>query len=187
MINPQWLGLFYCASDVFISARMRSGHTSSGGESKDRGSLKWIWTVVMVSVGLSIACSHLRWAQIREDEFTYKLGIVLLFAFIALRWYAIYYLGTFFTVDVAVANDHRVIDTGPYRWIRHPSYLGAIGAFTGLGLCINNWLSLVVLVVPITAVFVKRINVEEAALQAALGDAYKQYMEKTYRLLPGLY
>ena len=125
MINPQWLGLLYCASEVFISARMRSGQPK-GNESKDKGSLKWIWVVVMVSVGLSIAFSYLRWAEIRDDDFTYKLGVTLFFAFIALRWYAIYYLGKFFTVDVAVAKDYRVIDTGPYNIIRLSSYLSAI-------------------------------------------------------------
>ena len=61
---------------------------------------------------------------------------------IAIRWYAIVYLGRFFTVNVAIAADHRLIDSGPYRFVRHPSYIGALMAFLGLGLTLGNWVSL---------------------------------------------
>jgi protein-S-isoprenylcysteine O-methyltransferase len=72
-------------------------------------------------------------------------GAALFAAGLALRWYAIVYLGRFFTVNVAISKDHRLIDTGPYRFIRHPSYTGAIMAFVGVfasGFCLHNWASL---------------------------------------------
>lgn len=142
----------------------------------------------MGSVTASIAVMYaVPLGRMTNYSLHYWIGICLFVAFIALRWYAIYYLGNFFTVDVAVVADQHVINTGPYRFIRHPSYLGAIGAFLGLGLTMNNWIALIVLVVPITAVFLHRITVEESALQAGLGDAYTQYMKNSWRLVPGLY
>ena len=116
-----------------------------------------------------------------------SLGIALFAAGLALRWYAIVHLGRFFTVNVSIAADHRLIDTGPYRIVRHPSYTGALMAFLGLGLCIANWASLLSLLVPICLVFLRRIHVEEAVLLQALGDQYRDYMRRTKRLIPALY
>jgi protein-S-isoprenylcysteine O-methyltransferase len=115
------------------------------------------------------------------------LGVTLYAAGLILRWYAILHLGRFFTVNVAIAADHRVIDTGPYRFVRHPSYTGALMAFLGLALCLANWASLTVLVVPVFFVFLRRIQVEEAALLQALGDEYRGYMSRTKRLIPAVY
>ena len=106
---------------------------------------------------------------------------------LALRWYAILYLGRFFTVNVAISRDHRLIDTGPYRLIRHPSYTGALMAFLGLGVCIGNWASLAAMLIPTLLVFSWRIRVEEQALMAALGEPYRIYMQRTKRLVPAIY
>ena len=106
---------------------------------------------------------------------------------LTLRWYAIVHLGRFFTVNVSIAADHRLIDTGPYRIVRHPSYTGALMAFLGLGLCMANWASLLSLLVPICLVFLRRIHVEEAVLLEALGDQYRDYMRRTKRLIPAIY
>jgi len=106
---------------------------------------------------------------------------------LALRWYAIAYLGRSFTFDVAVAADQHVIDTGPYRRIRHPAYTGSLLSFVGLGLCGGNALSLVVLVAPIAWAFLHRIGIEEAALTAALGSRYSAYAARTKRLVPFVY
>jgi protein-S-isoprenylcysteine O-methyltransferase len=106
---------------------------------------------------------------------------------IALRWWAIIHLGRFFTVNVAIAADHRVVDDGPYRFVRHPSYTGALMSFVGLGLTTGNWLAAVVLVVPISVAFLRRITIEERVLAAALGEPYRAYAARTKRLVPFLY
>lgn len=90
-------------------------------------------------------------------------------------------------MDVAVANDHRVVDTGPYRWIRHPSYTGVLAAFLGYGVCLGNRVSLATVIVPITWVFLMRIEVEEAALTAGFGERYAAYARRSKRVLPFLY
>jgi protein-S-isoprenylcysteine O-methyltransferase Ste14 len=71
--------------------------------------------------------------------------------------------------------------------VRHPSYTGALLAFLGLGLCIGNWLSILLLIVPIFLVFLRRMHVEEAALVRGLGEPYREYMRHTKRLVPALY
>ena len=97
------------------------------------------------------------------------------------------FVSTVFTVNVAIAADHQLIDTGPYRWLRHPAYTGALLAFLGLGLCSQNWASLALIVIGTTAAFSYRMHVEELALTGAFGERYRQYMQRTWRLVPGLY
>jgi len=90
-------------------------------------------------------------------------------------------------VNVAIHSGHEIIDTGPYARIRHPSYTGALLAFLGLALTLTNWLSLVLIVVPIFWAFSRRISVEETALASALGSPYTRYMGRTKRLAPFIY
>src|SRR5205085_11035296 len=104
-----------------------------------------------------------------------------------LRWWAILELGRFFTVDVQIARDHHIVDTGPFRLVRHPSYSGVLLAFVGVGLSLANWAAVLVLLLPIFAAFLRRMNVEEEALRGALGESYVRYMQRTKRLVPGVY
>ncbi|HPC11376.1 MAG TPA: isoprenylcysteine carboxylmethyltransferase family protein, partial [candidate division Zixibacteria bacterium] len=72
-------------------------------------------------------------------------------------------------------------------WVRHPSYTGLLIAFLGLGIAYANWLSLVMLMVPITTAVVHRIVREEQALHSALGPVYTAYCARVKRLVPGLF
>jgi protein-S-isoprenylcysteine O-methyltransferase len=161
----------------------------SGARVLDRGSLSLIWIVIGVSVFgafyVSEAVPQAGFGALSTAASI--LGVVLFVSGLLLRWSAIVYLGRFFTVNVAIASDHQLIDSGPYRFIRHPSYTGALMAFLGLGLCIGNWLSLAILVVPILLVFLYRVRIEEAALLQGLGERYRGYMNRTKRLIPGIY
>jgi protein-S-isoprenylcysteine O-methyltransferase len=100
-----------------------------------------------------------------------------------LRWYAIAVLGSAFTVKVGIRPDQRVSQRGPYRWVRHPSYTGSLLTIVGILLCCTNLLSLLAVALPVAG-YVYRIRVEERALVASLGDAYRAYMRKTRRLIP---
>jgi protein-S-isoprenylcysteine O-methyltransferase len=104
-----------------------------------------------------------------------------------LRWWSIATLGRLFTVNVAIREGHQLIDSGPYRYIRHPAYTAILLFHVGAGLCLCNALSLIALTVPTTLVLLNRIRVEEDVLLSGLGDRYRGYMTRTKRLIPGLY
>jgi len=112
------------------------------------------------------------------------LGVLLLYAGIALRLCAVVMLGAFFTTTVAVAPGQTVIDRGPYRRIRHPSYTGLLLILLGLSLGLANWLSLLVILGCALLGLAYRIRVEETALQERLGQRYQDYMRRTKRLIP---
>ena len=184
---PGLLGTLYAASEIGLSIfkRAKSGDTKNA----DRGSLILLWIVIAVSIALAFQTAFSLPAANLGALMVPALyaGIACYVGGLILRWYSIVILGKFFTVNVAIAADHRLIDTGPYRYLRHPSYTGALLAFLGLGLCMGNWASMLVMFVPILVVFLRRMNVEEAALLKGLGEPYRDYMQRTKRLLPGLY
>ena len=177
----------YVASEIGLNIvkRARSGKTRLA----DRGSLALLWIVISCSMFLAFSQKY------ASPQFDFRtlavpataIGALFFVAGLAIRWHAIIYLGRFFTVNVAIANDHKLIDGGPYRYVRHPSYSGALLAFLGLALCIGNWASLAIIAVPILAVFLWRIHVEETALLRGLGNEYQSYMDRTKRLIPGVY
>jgi protein-S-isoprenylcysteine O-methyltransferase Ste14 len=117
----------------------------------------------------------------------FVIGLVLMAAGIVVRQWAILTLGRFFTVDVRVHPDQTVVERGPYRWVRHPSYSGLLIFFVGLGLALSNWLSVLVLAVLPAAGLLVRIHSEERALLAALGENYRRYAATRRRLFPGIW
>jgi protein-S-isoprenylcysteine O-methyltransferase len=88
---------------------------------------------------------------------------------------------------VTIQAGHEVIRSGPYRVLRHPAYAGALLALVGIGVVFGSWPALALCVAPIAAALVQRIRVEEAALEAALGEPYGEYERSTSRLIPGLW
>jgi protein-S-isoprenylcysteine O-methyltransferase len=106
---------------------------------------------------------------------------------VGLRQWAIRTLGYFFVGYVTVQPDHRVVQSGPYRCVRHPSYTGLWLQFVGLGLATGNSCSLITgLLLPLAGI-VRRIAAEATALVAALPADYPDYAHRTKRLLPFLW
>jgi protein-S-isoprenylcysteine O-methyltransferase len=106
---------------------------------------------------------------------------------LGVRTWAVQELGRFFKYAVVVQSDHQVVDTGPYRLIRHPSYTGLLMASLGLGIALGTWLSIPAALVPPLLAFAIRIRHEERVLAAELGESYRSYMRRTRRLIPGVW
>ncbi len=181
-----YLGLLYLVSEALLIVARRS--RQSADSTKDAGSLRLLWIVILVSILLGVNLSR-RWpvAALPHQHVFAVVGFVIFIVGLILRWYSIIQLGRFFTVNVAIAEDHELIESGPYRWVRHPSYTGALLAFLGFGFSLGNWLALLVIMVPIFFAFGYRMNVEERALRSALGDRYTSYTRRTKRLVPFIY
>ena len=106
---------------------------------------------------------------------------------VAFRWHAIRILGRFFSPVVTVQQEHRVVDRGPYRLIRHPSYSGTLLTMLGYGLALGDWASLVFLLACGLSMYGYRVSVEERALLENLGESYRTYMKRTKRFIPWVF
>ncbi|MEP6956181.1 MAG: isoprenylcysteine carboxylmethyltransferase family protein [Chthoniobacterales bacterium] len=183
--GPLLLGAIFLIFEVLLGVTRRS---RGDGERKDRSTLPLLWIVISCSI-VAAMCAAIKWhdAQLSPVQ-AYRAGALILFvAGLSLRWWAIHTLGRFFTVDVDIARDHELVEQGPFRYLRHPSYTGVLLAFVAFGLSLANWAAFLVLMIPILIAFGRRINVEEQALAEGLGERYRSYMQRTKRLIPGVY
>lgn len=156
-----------------------------------KGTHEWGSLIVVIAgvglgiVGAVLIALRLTWAAIPVARLAFfVVGIVLMVLGIALRAWAVIALGRNFTVYVQVRDEQPVVDTGPYRLLRHPSYTGLLLVCLGIGLVLANWLALIVVVALPTAVILVRIRVEERALLAGIGEPYRRFMATRKRLIP---
>jgi len=169
---------------IWLFRRSRGG-TSSGQFSVANLVL---WGTIGVAVFAALSIRRFTSAHVGGSS-QLLLGIAMgVFVIgIAIRWWAITVLGRFFTSDLAVQPGHRIVRSGPYRWVRHPSYTGILVCFAGVGLALYNWLSLVCILALVTAALVYRIHVEEKMLEREFGAEYAEYRRRTSRLVPGIF
>jgi protein-S-isoprenylcysteine O-methyltransferase Ste14 len=114
------------------------------------------------------------------------LGVVLLAVGGVLRIWPMFMLGRRFSGLVAIQPGHELVTRGPYRYVRHPSYLGALLGLVGWVLLFRSGVGLLAVVLGVR-LLVTRIESEEALLGSQFGSAYEAYRRRTWRLLPGIY
>ncbi|SFC30098.1 Protein-S-isoprenylcysteine O-methyltransferase Ste14 [Halobiforma haloterrestris] len=189
----------WIASDLSIGLRYRNRTEKTGGQDQDRdqdqdqdrGSRHAIGGAVSGGVMIAVAIPYFlpgRAPALPAPAVTFWLGIGLVLLGVAVRQYAVRTLGAYFSLEVTVDRTDRVVSTGPYRWVRHPSYTGGLTSLLGAGLAVGNGASLAVLLVAGVLAYGYRIRVEERALRDRLGDDYTEYTDETpYRLVPFLW
>jgi len=167
----------------------RLTHTkSSSGSERDQKSLRVLWLTIIPSVTLGILVG-LRGVGFVSQLFpiAFPLGLAFITVGLLIRWWAVFTLRKYFTSNVAILPDHQLITSGIYGVLRHPAYAGSLLSFLGLGMVFSNWLSTIIIFIPIFLAFRYRIQVEETTLQEAFGEAYSSYSRKTRKLIPGVY
>lgn len=180
-ISAMW---FFSELALAVLKRSRPGSTSK----KDKSSFWWLWVTILISVCAGVYCGILGIGHIGHIRFWFGYaGIVLILLGLVIRWLAILTLRRFFTVDVAIARGQEIIRKGLYAHIRHPAYSGSLMSFLGLGIAFSNWLSTIIIFVPILTAFLYRIKIEEAAMREAFGEPYSDYCKNTKRLIPGIF
>jgi len=188
-VHDKALGLltvFFFGSELALAVFRRSRH-ADGAQSSDRGSIHLLWILITAAITLAVALSGYAPGRFPYSPAAVRAtAVALMVSGLSLRWWAVVTLGRFFTVDVATHDDHALVDGGPFRFVRHPSYTGLLLAFCGFGVSFGNAASLIALMVPIAGAFWYRMHVEEAALRRVLGADYDAYCARTKRLIPGI-
>jgi protein-S-isoprenylcysteine O-methyltransferase Ste14 len=172
--------------EIVLSVLLRSDKSA---QKFDRGS-KLIVIVAAnaaVGIGFSVAFAFPGFFIGAGWKIMFDAGIAVWLAGSLFRFYSMRVLGRFFTYDVAVSTGQRVIEQGPYRWLRHPSYLGSLVAELGFGMTMTNWLAILLPAICLAAAYAYRIPIEERALLQGLGATYREYMGRTWRLIPFVY
>jgi protein-S-isoprenylcysteine O-methyltransferase Ste14 len=92
-----------------------------------------------------------------------------------------------FTYTVTKIENHELIETGLYKNIRHPGYLGQLIIFLGISTCLSNWLSILLMIIPVLLGYLNRINIEEKFMVEQMGQKYLDYQKRTKKLIPTIY
>ena len=183
--SPNVIAVSFLIFEATISLTRRPLANAQG---KDRGTFQLIWIVITLAIVLGIWASvAFPGARLPAADAIYPAGFALFVLGIILRAWSIWTLGRFFTVQVAIASDHQLVKSGPYRILRHPSYTGSLMMFVGYLLCLGNALTMAIVLISVLAVFIRRIQVEEVALSDTFGDAWREHVRRTWRLIPLIY
>lgn len=162
--------------------------------SRDRGKVRRVSrgsglpVVLGLVIGITLAMNMPKIAPVFNirDHFSvyFVLGILLIWAGILFRLWSIQTLGRFFSTRLVIQERHELITTGPYKYLRNPSYTAALITFIGFGLGVGNWLSIAALFLIGLITYVWRIRAEDKMLLDEFGRTYEDYKKRTWALIP---
>jgi protein-S-isoprenylcysteine O-methyltransferase Ste14 len=96
-------------------------------------------------------------------------------------------IGRYVGGKITIEEDHRLITDGMYKHIRNPQYLGFILLLAGYSFSLGSLIVTVMTVLGLFVIFRSRILLEEKILLETFGEGFKEYMNRTWRLLPYIY
>ena len=111
-------------------------------------------------------------------------GVLCAAASFRLRWSAIAALGRFWSLHVEIRENHEFVQSGPFRFLRHPTYFSMILELLAFGLIFNAWWMLLIIPLGFIPVLILRLRLEEPALVEKFGDAYREYQRRVPMLIP---
>jgi protein-S-isoprenylcysteine O-methyltransferase len=146
-----------------------------------------IWSVYIMQLLAVCEAAYLRFPDSMQWNTTTTISLISILLGLALRSWAVFTLGKFFTMHLSVQNGHKLISSGPYKFIRHPSYTGAFFIYVGMPMFLHSWISLVAAAIVLPIAWHRRIYYEEKMLAQELGEEYVAYCKSVKKVIPGLW
>lgn len=190
----RWLALGAMLGTIGISAYHRHRARRSG-EVIQRRREGWPMVLFRTAVALPLYVSILAflvqprwmaWSAFGVPDWLRWIGVGLGALAVPSAWWVFRSLGRNVSETVLTKADQALVRTGPYRWVRHPLYTTGGTLLIGVGLMAANWFILLFALLAVGLTFLVVVPLEEEALIARIGDAYREYMGRTGRLLPRL-
>jgi protein-S-isoprenylcysteine O-methyltransferase Ste14 len=175
----------YAFFEVFMN--LRQSRKSKVTISSGKGSLWALYGLITLGYVLSFAIGATRIGRVNYWNTFFAVGAALVVIGLIIRITSILTLKQYFTYSVAKVENHTLIETGLYKSIRHPGYLGQLIIFIGISISLSNWLSILLMMIPVTIGYIYRIKVEERFMIAQLGENYLNYQKRTKRIIPMIY
>jgi protein-S-isoprenylcysteine O-methyltransferase Ste14 len=142
-----------------------------------------IWAASMLVSGFSDRRS---WLVFPDADWLRLLGVLIYLLALGWVYWSFITLGRQHSAEVTIQEDHQFITDGPYRWVRHPMYLGLIIFPAGAGMAFGSWIGMALPLLT-TALFIWRIADEERLMHQEFGNCWETYSRRTWRLVPFLY
>ncbi|HDO06701.1 MAG TPA: isoprenylcysteine carboxylmethyltransferase family protein [Bacteroidetes bacterium] len=185
IVTITYFSLLFFLSEFALMIVKRSKKNGTKAKN-DKKSLALFWVTIPLSLTIGFfTANRQEWNTLNHAIAIFGLSVLLIG--IIIRWISIIQLNKEFTVNVAIIKNHTLKTDGMYRHLRHPSYLGLLLIGFGLSISMNSIISMMVVTIPMLAALIYRIKTEENILISQFGETYKDYMKKTYRIIPKIY
>jgi protein-S-isoprenylcysteine O-methyltransferase Ste14 len=178
--------MFYIITFLWIIefALFPSKHESTA----EKKSFFKILAVILISHLLTIFFTLLGWFRLASDTKIFEIIALILYGTgLSLRYISIFYLGRYFTRNVHVEDSHELISKGPYKFLRHPLYLGLLLLTISVPIFFANGMMMIFSTVLMFWILNRRMSIEESLMEHKLGSTYLLWKNSRYRFIPFIY
>lgn len=187
MLHPKIIILIVSGMIIWLTQPIFSLRETKEQRESDKSSVILILSMSFISIVLPIII----WAYIIKNKDSYNLlfvsGVFMVATGLTYRAWAVRKLGKYFTPTVQIQNEHRLITKGPYKLVRHPSYMGAFLVITGCTLVLQTWIGYLISCLAMGYAYKVRISIEEKELEKHFGEEYRSYKGHSKKLIPFLW
>lgn len=183
LLNLKTIVLVIAAASLWLSQPAFSSNDTKAHKKSDKKSI----LIILIMSSISVVSSVVEWAYFTDASsvrWLTVLGVLLMITGISIRIWAIKTLGKNFTATATITDNHQFISSGPYKFVRHPSYLGAFLAIVGCPVFLNATLATLIAFLSMTIAYIIRINVEEKMLTSYFCESYERYKRETKMFIP---
>lgn len=182
-----YFSFLYGFFEIFMSVRQRLKRKQEIIKSGDKSSIWILFILIGIGYFLSFKIGFTTIGKIYHWNIFFALGATFSLAGLIIRIISILTLKQYFTYTVTKIDNHELVDTGLYKYIRHPGYLGQLIIFFGISVAFSNWASMMCMIIPVLFGFLNRIRVEEKFMITQIGQKYLNYQKRTKKLIPLIY
>ena len=178
IITFLWIGEF-----LFFPSKYKSKDYS------EKNSFIKILITIIATILLTIIFTYFGLFQIRGifGSVLHYIGITLYIIGICFRYVSTIYLGKYFTREVNINKDQELISNGPYKFLRHPLYLGLFLLTIAVPIFFQNIVTIVFSIIFMSLAIKNRMVLEETNMEKILGEKYIDWKNKRYRFIPFIY
>lgn len=174
-------GFFELFMNLWQKRKNKSVKTS------DKKSLRLLYALITIGYFLSFSIGATNLGRIHSWNIFFAVGMSFFAAGLVIRLLSIATLKRYFSYSVATVQSHQIVDTGMYKYIRHPGYLGQMIIFLGISIAISNWISIPAMMISVAIGYAYRIIVEEGFMVEQFGEDYLDYQKRTKKIIPFVY
>ncbi|MGA9585428.1 MAG: isoprenylcysteine carboxylmethyltransferase family protein [Terracidiphilus sp.] len=179
-----WIELGFCWivwSLAFVKPRKRAA-----GAKKAESAPASRWGIILVMLGFACIWAFIRPVGFEKSTASLIASMILGPPSVVLVWMATRHLDKQWRFEAALSEDHKLITTGPYRWLRNPIYASMLGMLLATGFA-KTWRPLLVAGVALFVIGTEiRVRAEEKLLAARFGEEFARYRAATPAYLPFL-
>ncbi len=161
---------------IAMESQVAVAESHKGGNAADKYSLEFY------ALGQAATVLSALWLGANRFTMPHVLCFVLFVAGVSIRLWAVRTLGRYYSHLVRAQANHRIVDTGPYRLVRHPAYAGMITAHLGIVVAFFNFVTAIAFLFGLLPAVLLRIRIEEKVLFSVPG--YTDFAKTRKRLVP---